>query len=48
MKGRDFVDLWHERNGEEVYQRELMEHPEILAKQNEELLGQNEESKKSQ
>jgi hypothetical protein len=26
MKGRDFVDLWAERNGEEVYQRELIEH----------------------
>jgi hypothetical protein len=30
MKGRDFVDLWAERNGEEVYQRQLIEHPELV------------------
>lgn len=26
LKGKDYLGLWHERNGEEVYQREVDEH----------------------
>lgn len=27
MTGRNYLELWAERNGEEVYERELIENP---------------------